>query len=166
MNRLLDQLFRDYYKDVYRYLFCLSRDADLSEELAAEVFLSVVLSFGKFRGESDVRTWLFSIARNKYFSYLRKQKLCKDFDSVSRFIEDCSFCSPEEDTDIRELYSKITVLLNSEDERTQGIVLMRSEGYSFYEIALKYGIAENSARVIFHRTKEKIKEKLKKEGFF
>ena len=42
---------------------------------------------------------------------------------------------------------------------------MRLEGYSFYEIGLKYNISESSARVIDFRAKSKIRNILKKEGF-
>ena len=42
---------------------------------------------------------------------------------------------------------------------------MRLAGYSFYEIGTKHGISENSARVIDFRTKTKIRQILKKEGF-
>lgn len=41
---------------------------------------------------------------------------------------------------------------------------MRIEGYSFYEIAMKYNISESSARVIDFRTKKKIRGILEKEG--
>ena len=73
MRRLLEELFRTYHNDVYRYLYSLSHDASLSEDLASEVFLKVVKSIGTFRGESDIKTWLFSIARHEWYDYLRKK---------------------------------------------------------------------------------------------
>lgn len=165
MNQLLNQIFRDYYKDVYRYLLSISHDADLSEELAAEVFLAVVVSFKSFRGEADVKTWLFAIARNKYFSHLRKRNTDIRTETLFEFFDGNTLQIPEEEAFINELYDKIKEFLSYEDEKTSEIVLMRSDGYSFYEIAKKYGITENSARVIFYRAKEKIKSKLKKEGY-
>ena len=62
MKRLLEELFAQYYKPVYSYLYSLSRNAALAEDLASEVFLETVKSIGSFRGESDIKTWLFSIA--------------------------------------------------------------------------------------------------------
>lgn len=165
MNKLLNQIFRDYYQDVYRYLLSLSHNADLSEELTSDVFLSVVISFGRFRGDSDVKTWLFAIARNKYITYLRKKKSDIRLETFSEFIEDSFSYSSEDKVLIKEVYDRIIELLAKEDEKTEDIVLMRTDGYSFYEIAKKYGISENSARVIFHRAKERIKENLKKEGY-
>lgn len=74
MQTLLKELFSTYYKDIYTYLYSLSHDAPLSEDLTSEVFLEVVKSIATFRGESDIKTWLFSIARHKWFAYLRQKK--------------------------------------------------------------------------------------------
>ena len=58
MEELLREVFTAHYRDVYGYLYSLSRDAALSEDLASEVFLEAVRSISGFRGESDVKTWL------------------------------------------------------------------------------------------------------------
>ena len=42
---------------------------------------------------------------------------------------------------------------------------MRIDGYSYVEIATICNISESSARVVFFRTKNKLKKILKKEGF-
>lgn len=164
MKQLLEKLFAEYYRDVYSYLYSLCRDASLSEDLCSEVFLEVVRSIGSFRGDSDIRTCLFSIARHRWYHHLRKKKgqvqteLLLDFlPSQEKTPEDCCYD--------QQLLDRIFDLLDSEPERTKGIVLQRLEGYSFYEIGQKYGISENSARVIDFRAKAKIRQCLQKEGF-
>ena len=74
MQKLPEELFSLYYRDVYSYLYGMSSDASLSEDLASEVFLEAVRSVSSFRGESGIRTWLFSIARHRWSAYLRKKK--------------------------------------------------------------------------------------------
>lgn len=165
MQALLKELFTSHYKDVYSYLYSLSRDAALSEDLASEVFLEAVKSIRTFRGESDVKTWLFSIARFKWFAYLRQKKRIPQTEPL----EDLSIGSdvtPEGAYLDRELAERIRELLSAEPERTQKIVQMRLEGYSFHEIGRKFGISENSARVIDYRAKAKIRQTLKKEGLY
>ena len=164
MKRLLEKLFNTYYRDVVNYIYSLSRDNALSEDIAMDVFLEVVKSVHRFRGESDIKTWLFSIARNKWYNHLRKKNRSPREETLSEFI-------PSSDTPLEEraydkdLSEKILGLINSEPERTRDIILMRTEGYSFYEISQKHNISESSARVIFFRAKTKIKEKLLKEGY-
>ena len=164
MRRLLEELFSRYYKDVYTYLYSLSRDASLSEDLTQEVFLEVVKSIATFRGESDIKTWLFSIARYKWYSYLRKNNQQTKTEELSEFIKS-NDKTPEERYQDEEITVRIYKLLDQEPERTRSIVAMRLEGYSFYEIGVKHGISESSARVIDFRAKTKIRQILKKEGF-
>ena len=59
---------------------------------------------------------------------------------------------------------RIRDLLGRESAQTREIVLMRLEGYSFYEIGQKYSISETSARVIDFRAKARIRSILEKEG--
>ena len=191
MQRLLKELFDTYYQDVYRYLYSLSRDAALSEDLTSEVFLEVVKSIHQFRGESDVKTWLYSIARHRWFAHLRKKKRQA---GDGGYLSDCTVelhagteaarrgkkiaaeiylseflesreMSPEDACLYRELLERIHELLKKETERTRNIVEMRMDGYSFHEIGIAFGISESSARVIDFRAKTKIRQILKKEGF-
>lgn len=164
MQELLKELFASYYKDVYTYLYSLSHDAPLSEDLASEVFLEVVKSIVKFRGESDIKTWLFAIARHKWFAYLRQKKRQVEIETLSEFY-DRSGQTVDESYQHYALAERIYTLLDAEPKRTQSIVRMRIEGFSFYEIGIKHGISESSARVIDFRTKAKIRKILKEEGF-
>lgn len=163
MQTLLKELFSTYYKDVYTYLYSLSHDASLSEDLTSEVFLEVVKSIATFRGESDIKTWLFSIARHKWFAYLRQKKRQIKPELLSEFWE-LQTQTVEDQLQNQLLAERIYQLLDQEPERTRGIVLMRIEGFSFYEIGLQYNISESSARVIDFRAKSKIRAILKKEG--
>ncbi len=162
----LEQLFSEYYKDVYRYLFSLCRDASLSEDLTSEVFLEVVKSIASFRADSDVKTWLFSIARHRWFRYLNKKKRAAKNEDLCDItaLEIPSALSVEESFFTRELVKRVYELIDEEPERPRSVALMRVEGYSFYEIGRALGISESSARVTFFRTKEKIRKKLKEEG--
>lgn len=164
MRRLLEELFRTYHNDVYRYLYSLSHDASLSEDLASEVFLKVVKSIGTFRGEADIKTWLFSIARHEWYDYLRKKNRQIRTEAMTEFFESMDL-GPEARYHTQEIIRRIYRLLEQEPERNRNIVLMRLDGYSFYEISQKYGISESSARVIDFRTKDKLRKILKKEGF-
>ena len=164
MKKQLEELFHKYYQDVYRYLFSLCRDPALAEELAAEVFLEIVRSFRSFRGASDVRTWLFSVARHRWFAWLRKQgrevpiqELHEDLISMER--------SLEQQYAHRETARRALELLGQEPERHRTIVLMRAEGYSFYEIGKAAGVSESTARVMDHRTRKKIRQILETEGY-
>ena len=159
-----DEMFERYYQDVYRYLLSCCRDASLAEELAAEVFLEAVRSLVRFRGDSHVKTWLFSIARHRWLKYLERKKLNPPAESLTELLVDPGK-NPEQIFLEREAADRLQQLLSSEPERSRTVVHLRLEGYSFYDIAQKLGISESSARVIDCRTRAKLREILKKEGF-
>lgn len=169
MKKLFETVFSEYYKDIYYYLYSFSKDASLSEDLASETFLEALKSYASFREQSDVKTWLFSIARHCWFRYLKKKGHEIEFDSIdeneTRDDLPANNEAPEEAVIRNELRKRIDEILGEFPEKVQKTVRLRSEGYSFYEIGQKLGISENSARVTEFRTRTKIREQLKKEGF-
>lgn len=175
MKELIQELFNQYYKDIYS----LCRDTSVSEEITSEVFAEVVKSIATFRGESDIKTWLFSIARHKWYTYLRKKSNQIKIESLHdlydyNFLEinqnttgnkNNSLENVNEEIFYKELKRIISEILESESELSRKIFYMRIDGYSYVEIAAICNISESSARVVFFRTKNKLKKILEKEGF-
>lgn len=175
MKELIQELFNQYYKDIYS----LCRDTSVSEEITSEVFAEVVKSIATFRGESDIKTWLFSIARHKWYTYLRKKSNQIKTESLHdlydyNFLEinqnttgnkNNSLENVNEEIFYKELKRIISEILESESELSRKIFYMRIDGYSYVEIAAICNISESSARVVFFRTKNKLKKILEKEGF-
>ena len=162
MKQLLAELFEKYYIDVYTYLYSLCHDASLSEDLASDVFLDVVKSISTFRGESDIKTWLFSIARHRWFAYLKKKNRQVQTESIHVLYDTAELGTTDSVNEVTEL---IRELLSDESALTRDVVRMRLDGYSYHEIALRHKISENSARVVYFQTKSKIRKYLEKEGF-
>ena len=63
-----------YFDDVYRYLLSLSGSESTAEELTSETFFRAMDALDRFRGECSVRVWLCQIAKNLYYSQLRREK--------------------------------------------------------------------------------------------
>lgn len=150
---LIKKIYEEYKQDVFIYLVSLTNDTSISEDLVSETFLSAIKSIHRFKGESTIKTWLFSIARNKWYEYLRKEKSTASLDDLAyHYI--VSESDLEEKAIHKDISNKIVYLLDQESVRTKDIVLMRIEGYSYLEISQKHGITESSARVIDYRAKE------------
>ena len=160
---LIRKIYEEYKQDVFVYLVSLTNDTSLSEDLVSETFLSAIKSIHRFKGQSSIKTWLFSIARNKWYEYLRKEKSTTSLDDLAyHYI--VSESDLEEKAIHKDISHKIVYLLEQESARTKDIVLMRIEGYSYLEISQKHGITESSARVIDYRANKNIKDILIKEG--
>ena len=167
MGELLHEVYTEYSREIYRYFYGLTLDAGLSEDLTADVFLEAVKSLHTFRKDSSMKTWLFSIARHRWFHYLRKKKLQPSILSEELGFTDGSpdGSSMEKKILDRALLRRIEELLPLLPPQARRVMQMRTEGYSYHEISAELGISENSARVIEFRTKTKLQNILKEEGY-
>ncbi|HDR5039256.1 TPA: RNA polymerase sigma factor [Bacillus anthracis] len=157
----IENLYILYKQDIYNYLLSLTHNHTLSEDLLSETFVNAIRSIESFKGQSSVKTWLFSIARNLWLQKIRKEKHTVEYnDLLELYVSD----SIAERLITKEAAIRIKNLLLEKDDRTQKIVNMRVEGYSFGEIAQEVNISESSARVIDFRVKKWIKAILEKEG--
>lgn len=68
----LDKLYREYFGQVYRCILAICGDQHLAEEIIQETFFKSLKKIDTFRGESNIRVWLCQIAKNQYFTHLKK----------------------------------------------------------------------------------------------
>lgn len=157
----IETLYMQYKQDIYRYLLHLTKNPTLSEDLLQETYTKAIVSIVDFQGKSSVKTWLFSIARHLWLQNLRRSKQEIEYtDFLGIYMQD----NLPERLITREIVTRIEDVLRERDQRTQKIVQMRIEGYSYAEISESIGVAESSARVIDFRTKKAIRLLLEKEG--
>ncbi len=155
----LEELYNDYFKDVYLFIYSLSKDKHIAEDLTSETFLKAIKSLDSFKGNCDIKVWLFQIAKNLYYSYVRKHKDLVELDSVHEKKDDIdiekSFYSIEESMKIHEI-------LHNLSEPYKEVFSLRVFGeLSFKQIGNLFGKTDNWACVTFHRTKNKIKEEMR-----
>ncbi|MDO5541106.1 MAG: RNA polymerase sigma factor [Eubacteriales bacterium] len=157
-----EKIYIEYSTELYRYFLSLTHSSTDAEDLLSETFIRALKKLPSFRGDSSVRTWLYSIARNVWFEFIRKSRDALNLDDMLEVYIDDSILDAVSNSMLAE---RVRLHLMNMDERAQKVVLMRSEGYSYDEISGKLQITSNSARVIEHRTKKKLKELLIREGF-
>ncbi|MEN3001298.1 MAG: sigma-70 family RNA polymerase sigma factor [Armatimonadota bacterium] len=69
-----DQLVRRYEQKVYQHAYRLTQNADDAADVAAEVFLRMYTALKRFRGESQLSTWLYRIVQNVYFDFYKREQ--------------------------------------------------------------------------------------------
>jgi len=69
-----EKIVERYYKNVLNFIFHFLGDKQLAQDLSQECFLKLFQSIGSFRGESELKTFIYSIAKNLCFEYRRKAK--------------------------------------------------------------------------------------------
>lgn len=154
-----ENIYNDYFRDVYLYIKSLSNDEHIAEDITSETFINAMKSIDKFKGNCDIRVWLCQIAKNSYFSYLRKNKKLiytdKDQENEEEGIDiEASILSIETSMEIHE------VLHNLEEPYKEVFSLRTFGELSFKQIGLLFQKNENWACVTYHRARKKIKNKL------
>ena len=164
MDYNLKSLYESYQNDVFAYLLSFTHNKALAEDLTSEVFLTALISLHSFKGKSAIKTWLFGIARNKWYEYLRKDKkdITEEFLLYNYTLSDIDFSDRVSKNDC---IKKIYEILSEINTKQKQIFFMRINGYSYAEIAEKGNISEVSARVTDFRVKNKVKEILIREGY-
>lgn len=152
-----ERIYREYFRDVELYLLALCREEELAKELTSQVFFAALEQYPKFRGESNVKTWLCAIGRNCYLTHLRKagktvpmeEDLRDDGVSIEERLED------------REEAMHIHKILHGLPEPYKEVFSLRVFGQlSFRQIGEVFGKTANWACVTYHRAKSKIQEEI------
>jgi len=158
----MEQIYQQYSKVVYRYIFCLTQNEELSKEIVQETFLVAVKNIKQFKGESKITTWLCQIAKFIWYKEIKKKhkeiplEKIEDSVFVENSIED-TICDNEERILLLKQIQKL-------DEETRNVMYLRVLGNLEYnEIADIMNKTPNWARVTFFRGKEKIKEERRNE---
>ena len=152
----IEQIYKQYFKTVNKYLFCLTHNSDISEELTQETFIRAVKSIGKFKGDCKMTVWLCQIAKNLWYDELKKnKKIINAKDAILMQSEDEVEKNVISNDGKLQLYKRIQRL----DEKTREVIYLRITGeLSFKEIGDILNKTENWARVTFYRGKQKLKE--------
>lgn len=164
-----EEIYKSCYGDVYRFLFKTSGgNHELAEELTQDTFYEAYRSLHRYNGSCSILTWLCAIAKNLWFHYLRKHKNATlDLEALGETLCDDYEKTPDAYAESSEKSVRIRLAIESLKPKAREIVLLRAAGdVPFSEIAKIMNITEGSAKVIFFRAKNQIKEKLENEGFF
>ena len=156
-----EQIYNLYFKDVYAFVYSLSRNEKIAEDITQDTFFKALKSIDTFQGHCKLSVWLCQIAKNTYFTYVDKQKR---FDSAE-IPEQTAAARVEEIILNKEDSFRIHKALHRLDEPYKEVFTLRVFGeLSFKQISQLFGKTESWARVTFHRAKQKIQDMLKEEN--
>ncbi len=152
----MEEIYQEYARTVYKYLFSKTHNEDLAEELTQETFYQALKSIGRFDESCKLSTWLCAIAKNQLLAYYRKHPPQENLEEQEKAVD--SVASAE--TEVLSELSRMELMkqLHSCPEPFREVLYLRIFGnLSFKEIGEIMEKTENWARVTFYRGKEKLK---------
>ena len=157
----IEEIYKDNFDIVFKYLVCLTHDENTSEELTQETFYRALKNINKFKGESKLSTWLCQIAKNLWYDETKKQRVSSvSFEENLNLMEVTSSSENiEEQVASKDSKIKLYEKLQKLDSLTREVIYLRITGdLSFKEIGTILNKTENWARVTYYRGKQSLKE--------
>ncbi len=150
----IEKIYEEHFETVNKYLFCLTHNNDISEELTQETFYKAIEKINTYRGDCKISVWLCQIAKNLWYDLCRRNKKIVNVEKKELFdsetLEEQIISNDEKIS----LYKKMKNL----DDKTREVMYLRITGeLSFKEIGIILNKTENWARVTFYRGKKLIK---------
>ena len=156
-----DTLVRKYQSPIRRFFLNQTLgDAQLSDDLAQETFIKAYLRIATFKNLSSFSTWLYRIAYNVFYDYIRNHRETASLDTgdINRL-----YSTRQKDFGTKtDLYLAFGVL--KEAERSC-ITLYYMEDLSIDKIAGITGMPSGTVKSHLSRAKEKLSTYLKQNGY-
>lgn len=151
-----------YEKAVYNYCLRILKNTQNAKDITQETFIKVYLHRKEIDPEKNLKTWIFTIATNTAYDFLRarKRKLEVDIDKQDETFPFPQTYYPEEGTalDVERALERINI------EYKKALLLFYQQGFEYKEIAEILEIPINTVKTHISRGKEQLKEILKDYG--
>ncbi len=147
-------IFEQHHSFIMKFLYGMTGDYTLAEELTQETFMRAYQSFGKFRGEAKLSTWLCGIARNVALLSLRSRRYESNELKEHRTTHINPGFAPDEQLLDKELQTAIHDALGTLDEDKRLVFTLKIlQGRSYEEIAELTGSSVPKLKTDLHRAK-------------
>lgn len=155
----IEQLYKDHYGFIYKFLISLCHNESVAEELTQETFFRAYINIKQLRMDNKAVVWLCQIARNLYYAWYNEQKKLLPLEDQAI---NCADSDITEAAEIKALSAQaMNCLLHLETPYREVFELCVFGEVSLKEISRLYGKSESWARVTFYRAKQKIVERMK-----
>jgi len=168
-----EELVAERSGEIYGLLFRLTENGEEARDLTQETFLRAFQSIGRFRGEADLRTWIYRIAinqaRNRWRWWRRRRRdNTVSLDAVQSqsgqtFMATLAEASgnPEQQTLAHERELALRLALKRVGRAYRETVILRDiEGFTYEEIAMTLGINVGTVKSRLARGRQELRQKL------
>jgi RNA polymerase sigma-70 factor (ECF subfamily) len=169
-----EKLVNERSGEIYGLLYRLTESREEARDLTQETFLRAFQSIGQFRGESDLRTWIYRIAinqaRNQWRWWRRRRRdVTVSIDapapsgqvSLIGTLKSDDGNNPERETLAHEREQALRKALGSLKRVYREAVLLRDiEGFAYEEIAVALDISVGTVKSRLARGRQELRRKL------
>jgi RNA polymerase sigma-70 factor (ECF subfamily) len=139
------RLIERYWDRLYRWLYRMTRDRHMAEDLTQETFLKALKNINTFRAGSNFRAWVFKIGHNNFVNQKRAERRTKH--QLSEDTAEPEVGTVETTTENREALEAVARAVEElPPDFREALTLRVNEGFSFRQIAEILHTTEETAR--------------------
>ena len=159
---LLKQLYQKYHKELYLYLLTLCKSKEVAEDILQETFLKAILSLSE--SHTNMRAWLYMVARNLCFNYIKKEKRRNELDELSSgAVNEADVLENVLEHEKNRMLYK--ALENIDHTKREVLTLQYFCGLSQKEIAATLRLSPENVRILSYRGKRELRKFLEENGY-
>jgi RNA polymerase sigma-70 factor (ECF subfamily) len=152
-------LYERYHRQLYRFLYNMTRQKELSEDLVQNIFIKMLKYNEGFLGYGEFKTWMYRIARNTVYDHFKKVKKTPAHTDVTDYE---TRIAGEQLTDARIEKEQELKLLGYAMEKLSAenrelLILCRFQELKYHEIAQILNTTEGAVKVRIHRALNQLK---------
>ncbi|MGE5427316.1 MAG: RNA polymerase sigma factor [Methylococcaceae bacterium] len=152
-------LYERYHRHLFRFLYQMTHEKELSEDLVQNVFMRMLKYSDGFQGYGEFKTWMYRIARNIVYDHFRKVKHTPRLTDVKDYEtslpgEQFTDAAIEKEQSLRLLQAAMEKLSM---ENRELLILCRYEELKYQEIAKILNVSEEAVKVRVHRALKQLK---------
>ena len=169
-----EKLVNERSGEIYGLLYRLTENREEARDLTQETFLRAFQSIGQFRGDSDLRTWIYRIAinqaRNRWRWWRRRHRDStisidaadeNGHGSVVAQLSSGNACNPEHGALAHERERALRKALSGlRRVYREAVVLRDIEGFAYEEIAVALDISVGTVKSRLARGRQELRRKL------
>ena len=160
--KAFEQILSFYEKAIYNYCLRILKNSYNAKDVTQETFIKVYTHRKSIDIEKNIKTWIFTIATNTAYDFLRGKKRKNE---VSLDDENETISSFETYYQEEGLISDVErALLQINSNYREALLLFYQQGFEYKEIAEILGVPINTVKTHISRGKEQLKEILKEYG--
>jgi RNA polymerase sigma factor (sigma-70 family) len=155
----LGTLFERHHRGVYQYCLQMTRNPDHAEDVVQDVFLKLLKAAKGFRNEGTFKAWMYNIARNAVFDYLRRNRRHGEPRAPDDYTESLQVdtLTGEQSAESQQRMGILIKALATLPTHCQEVIwLGRFQFDSFAELGQALGCRTGTARVRMHRAMKQL----------
>lgn len=153
----LFELYKSYKDPVFRYIYHQLKDKSHAEEITQDVFLDFIDALRDFHFQSSIKTFIFSIARNKVIDVIRRKKVKKIlFSALPEYVvENITAVVFDDGMEKKELADKMKKVLETLPNDYQLVLRLKYvEGQRVKSIAEKLSLKFKATESLIYRARK------------